>query len=180
MLSLQVILALVPLIWNSDFSEAPNPPSTHDFHYSRIILDWNPSTGTWQGVLRVFTDDLESALMASQPGSDPLRLGDEKENSQAEGWIQSYFDQHWNIAAMAVKSTSWNYIGKEVEFDLTYIYVESSPMDSPTGLSIQCSHFTELFDDQVNEVSVQAYEQSMRNWLTSEVQSIEFTFTPAP
>ena len=55
----------------------------HDFHYSRLGLQWNAETSTWQGILRVFTDDLEAALSYERSEDITWRLGDEKEHPQA-------------------------------------------------------------------------------------------------
>ena len=35
----------------------------HDFHFSRTDMRWNPSSQTVQTTVRVFTDDLELALL---------------------------------------------------------------------------------------------------------------------
>ena len=62
----------------------------HDFHYSRFGLQWNAETGTWQGILRVFTDDLEAALGHGQSEPVMWRLGDEREHPQADDAIAAY------------------------------------------------------------------------------------------
>ena len=61
----------------------------HDFHYSRFGLQWNAETSTWQGILRVFTDDLEAALNYDTPEAVAWRLGDEKEHPQADAAIEA-------------------------------------------------------------------------------------------
>ena len=153
---------------------------THDFHYSRLSLEWNEESSTWQGILRVFTDDLERALSVALNEEINWRLGDKRESPLADHSIQAYVTANWKGrgAANETPPWEWTYVGKEVDYDLTYVYVESQALPRIFPLELETSGFFELFDDQVNEVTLTVHKSSRREWLSSEsdrviIESIE-------
>lgn len=140
----------------------------HDFHYSRFGLEWNASTGTWQGILRVFTDDLEAALTLDA-GSDTIwRLGDEREHESANQAIASYASSRWSMIDSHGSKLSWQFIGKEVDYDITFIYLESPPVELHAVQAVESFGFCEMFEDQVNEITLKSGDESLRIWLTQE------------
>lgn len=145
-----------------------NVESGHDFHYSRFGLEWNAQTGTWQGILRVFTDDLEAALSLDAGNETPWRLGDEREHAAANAAIAAYASSRWSLIDSSGSKLSWQFIGKEVDYDITFIYLESAPVKVDAVHSVQSLGFFEMFEDQVNEVTLNFGDQSLRIWLTQE------------
>jgi len=153
-----------------------NGSSFHDFHFSRLALEWNSETQTWQGILRVFTDDLENSLSVAEGAERNWRLGDRRESADADSAIANYVLAHWT-ANQESDSTSdsafhWTFVGKEIDFDLTYIYLESPAFRAPLPLSIGSDGFFELFDDQVNEITLKLNGSSRREWLSTESSSV--------
>ncbi len=153
---------------------------THDFHYSRMELKWSESSHTWQVVTRVFTDDLEQALQSAHAIETSLNLGDDQEHIAGEDWISGYLHEHCIGSLIATENSAiqWNYIGKEVEFDLTYLYFESQPLGPHDQLNLTVSLFFELFEDQVNEVTFQVGDATLREWLTFEAPKTMFQWQP--
>ncbi len=147
---------------------------THDFHYSRLALEWNENTSTWQGILRIFTDDLERALSATGNQEITWRLGDQLENSAAELAIKHYVTQHWGgqLLSDGEQEMAWTYIGKEVDFDLTFIYIETQTMKAPLPLKLHSNGLFELFEDQVNEITLKLNGSSHRELLSNESASV--------
>lgn len=109
-----------------------------------------------------------------------LNLGDQLEHLEAETWISSYFQTHCigSIPTPEINSLYWNYIGKEVDFDLTYLYFESQPLLPHDQIDLSVTLFFELFDDQVNEITFEAQESEMREWLTFEAPKTTFQWHP--
>tara|TARA_B110000285_G_C15129665_1_gene622680 strand:+ start:159 stop:692 length:534 start_codon:yes stop_codon:yes gene_type:complete len=177
MLVLQVFL--ISLVSYGLGSDVPTK-KTHDFHYSRMELNWNASTSTWQVVARAFTDDLEHALQADNSTNLTLNLGDQLEHDSCDAWIAAYITKHCisSTVTSSNEAVAWNYIGKDVEFDLTYLYFESQPLARHDQLELATSFFFDLFDDQVNEVTFQAGEISLREWLTFEAPKTKFQWEP--
>lgn len=154
-------------------SEAPAP---HDFHYSRFALEWNATTNTWQGILRVFTDDLENVLSRVTDSETAWRLGDAREAEDANDQIAAYACSRWTLLGASGEPMTWSFIGKEVDFDITYIYLESPPTTIQAVQHIESHGFSELFADQVNEISLTHAGHSLRLWLNEEdpVKPIDF------
>lgn len=147
----------------------------HDFHYSRLEMIWNPDQDTWQGILRVFTDDLEKALTEHSKLNTPWRLGDSKEQPHVDDEIDKLLRDYliWFTDTSSTPN-NWRFIGKEVDFDLTYLFIESVPVESSSVLKISNQLFFLEFHDQVNEVTVSHHDQSFRDWITKEDPVVAF------
>lgn len=164
----------------------------HDFHYSRIELKWNESTSTWQATTRVFTDDIEAAIQLENSNAsdisaksrntiqETLNFGDSLEHAQVDPWIATYLDGHClGFSGMSSElPIKWDFIGKEVDFDLTYLYFESQPLPPHEYMTLTATLFFELFEDQVNEVTFQAADSELREWLTPEAPRTTFQWRP--
>lgn len=125
----------------------------HDFHYSRSDWQWNGKTQTFEVTIRVFTDDWEAALTeeAGTGLTEPIRLGDVREHPNVPEWARTHLANHIQLNASG-KPVAMRYLGMEVEYDITYIYLESAPVAWPQPLDISASLFFGLFADQTNEV----------------------------
>lgn len=135
-------------------------------------MRWSPETQTVQTTIRVFTDDLELALRNHHRLDEGMKiwLGDVQEWPSADtailGWVSDLLTLDVNN-----KILSWQWVGKEVELDVTYLYVESQPTQS-THWQVTNRLFFQEFEDQVNEVYLrsrdslgQAMERrEMLNW----------------
>ena len=152
-----------------------------DLHSTTFIsADWR-----WNGILKpkhgrafcvFFTDDLENSLSVAEGAERNWRLGDRRESADADSAIANYVLAHWT-ANQESDSTSdsafhWTFVGKEIDFDLTYIYLESPAFRAPLPLSIGSDGFFELFDDQVNEITLKLNGSSRREWLSTESSSV--------
>lgn len=164
----RIALILVALFLGLHPTAATNAAGNHDFHYSRFALEWNASTETWQGILRVFTDDLENVLNQVADTDTAWRLGDEREAAEADEHIAAYTSSHWSMLDENGERLKWTFVGKEVDFDITYIYLESAPVRVEAVRKVESHGFAELFDDQVNEISIAHSGHSLRLWLNEE------------
>lgn len=133
----------------------------HDFHYSRTDLRWNPTTETWQLELRVFSDDLEAVLRLRTADDTPFRMGDAGERKDLDGLVAE-----WLFGACKLRANDeeihLNYLGKEVDYDITYLYLESPPFRAPETLTLQWTLLFDLFEDQINEVALDALGMDLR------------------
>ena len=135
-------------------------------------MRWSPETQTVQTTIRVFTDDLELALRNHHRLDEGMKiwLGDVQEWPSADtailGWVSDLLTLDVNDEALL-----WQWVGKEVELDVTYLYVESNPTRSSHWQVTNRLFFRE-FEDQVNEVYLQSRDslgqamerREMLNW----------------
>ena len=126
----------------------------HEFHFSRTDARWNPESQTVQTTIRVFTDDLELALRNHHNLTKEVKiwLGDDGEWPRADSalheWVQSHLDFRVGNQRLA-----WHWVGKEIELDVSFLYLESQPLNDRTSTwSAQNSMLFNEFEDQVNEV----------------------------
>ena len=153
--------------------------ASHDFHFSRTDLVCSRE-GTWQVTIRVFTDDLERemALYQESMGEEalsPLWLGDEREHPKAEKWAGDVVEDAWTLEVND-REVPCTYLGMEVDYDVTYLYLESAPTEFAHVIRISNALFFDQFDDQVNEVHVEFNATEKRELLTREMPN--WTYTP--
>lgn len=146
----------------------------HDFHFSRTDMRWNPQTQTVQTTLRVFTDDLELALRNHHDLGEEVKiwLGDDEEWPSADEAIAAWLDPNLTLQ-LGDSTLVWTWVGKEIELDVSYLYLESPPV-SGRGATWRVTNrlFFHEFADQVNEVYLQgidttgraAEKREMLNW----------------
>lgn len=121
--------------------------SDHKFYVSTTIIELNAVTGTLEITVKLFTDDLEQALQINS--TEPIRLGDEREHPKADEWTKEYVEKHFSVRFNS-RDANWSYIGKEVEFDLTYVYFEIAPIPEFNVLDIKNELLFDQFEEQVN------------------------------
>jgi len=122
----------------------------HDFHTSIARIDFNAKEKTLEVSIRVFTDDLESALSKDNGGQKFVVVNNDKNDA----FVEKYIRKHFAFISSKKQKKSFAYIGKEQEADATWIYVEV-PMNEPfVGFSLQNDILHELFDDQINLVNI--------------------------
>ena len=160
----------------------------HDFHFSRTDVHWNRETQTLQATARVFTDDLELAIRHhAELGEDhPIWLGDDQEWNGADSAIATWLDRSLILHVDdALVELTW--VGKEVELDVSYLYLESRPL-ALTGAESWRAKNTMLFaefDDQVNEVHLHALdtlgqEKEKREMLTRDMPAFLWDINLVP
>ena len=123
---------------------------SHKFYVSLVQVEFNTETKALEITMKIFTDDLEYAISGSQLS---YGLGAENEPSEADSILYTYIKNNFSIAVNGQPYTP-NYIGKEVEMDVTWIYTEILEIESVSSVEVSNLMLTELFDDQVNLVNV--------------------------
>ncbi|MGB1075959.1 MAG: DUF6702 family protein [Flavobacteriales bacterium] len=139
----------------------------HDFHYSRTDIAWNAVERTFQMEIRVFTDDLEDALSRLSADPNPFRLGDPRERTDVPDLLQKWIDDNCILLANEL-GVSKLYLGKEVDYDISYLFVETQPLSTPDILNLKWTLFFDLFADQVNEITFNMNGSSQRILFTTE------------
>lgn len=121
--------------------------SRHDFHTSLTEARVNQTNKSLEITVRVFSDDLELAIQKFSK-QESLKITD----PQSDALIQSYFRKH--LAFVKEKDVVFGqYLGKEVETDVTWIYIEIPKADRLKGFNLLNTIFLEVFDDQTNVVN---------------------------
>ena len=122
----------------------------HEFYVSLCKIDHNPETNALEITMKIFTDDLEYGITGSK---DFYGLGTEKEPVEADSLIWSYIIKNFMVSING-EPGSYLYIGKEVELDVTWIYLEIEKISGFDKIEITNRMLTELYRDQVNLINV--------------------------
>jgi hypothetical protein len=121
----------------------------HDFHTSLAEVEYNARSRNFEVAIRVFSDDLEKALRVANP-DQKIRVDGTKASDPA---VSAYMKKHFSISD-SKRSGEINFIGTEMEGDVTWIYFEITGLDPKSNLSLQNLVLFESFDDQKNIVNV--------------------------
>ncbi|UBM57699.1 hypothetical protein LAG90_12840 [Marinilongibacter aquaticus] len=120
----------------------------HDFHTSLTEIRMNAQTGSLEVTIRVFSDDFQRALENAYP-EEEIDLNNAGLESLVERYIKKKF------AFVKEKEVIFGkYLGKEVESDVSWLYIELKSPERLKGYSLLNTLFLELFDDQNNIVNI--------------------------
>ncbi|MDX2283289.1 MAG: DUF6702 family protein [Bacteroidia bacterium] len=122
----------------------------HPFYVSVAEINHNPQAGSLEITVKVFTDDLERALEA-RSGGKRLFLGERQEAPETLPLLGAYLSEVFRIASDG-QPRPWNWVGKETELEVTWIYLEIPDVGAPRHLQVENRLLTEYIDTQKNIV----------------------------
>ncbi len=128
----------------------------HPFYVSICQIDHNPDSSSLEITFKFFTDDLETVLEAKS--EKKLRLGTENESENADRDISAYIQQKFKIEVNG-ELLDFSFLGKEVEFESTWCYMEVSGVKGVKEIRITNAVFIEQFESQTNLVHIKIGEQ---------------------
>ena len=123
----------------------------HDFHTSITRIDYNEESKVLEITLRVFTDDMSSGLDGFT--GQNLNFGTPMESPNVNEKLPEYLNTRFKIQVDG-KPVKYKYLGKELEDDATWIYLESEKTKPSKSIQVTNSVLTELFDDQGNIIHI--------------------------
>lgn len=122
----------------------------HAFHTSLTEIQYNAKEKSLEISIRMFTDDLETALTKANNGQKVM-VGGKNDNSDAI--LNKYVQQHFAILVSQKQKRAMTVLGKETEGDATWVYVEIPNAQDFKGNILYNNIMQELFDDQTNLVN---------------------------
>jgi len=125
--------------------------NAHDFHVSTTYGEFKGDQ--LQVTAKVFTDDLEAALEQGQ--DTKIALGTQREAKAAPKLLEQYFRRHFKLRSTKNDWEEFTFIGYEVEYDITYVYLQYNFEKWPLAVTVQNTLLLELFDDQTNLVNLE-------------------------
>jgi hypothetical protein len=131
--------------------------SVHDFFVSILTIRHTPATQTLDLTWRITAHDIEHAL----ENVAPLKLGSEREHPKADSILNAYFHQH--LVLMQDKQLTWTWIGKELDGETLYCYLQVDSITSPKDLLVQNTLLQDLFYEQQNLVHVEGEKLPTRS-----------------
>ena len=106
---------------------------SHPLHLSISELFYNSVEQSLEVSVRLFTDDLE--LNLETQGVPPLKIGSPWEHKETDRYLEKYLQQHFSIKLNG-SPVSLNFLGKEVENDVTWVYLEALELPAPQRVQV--------------------------------------------
>ena len=125
--------------------------AAHPFYVTLCQIDHNPETRGLEITFRFFTDDLEQALDAD--AGTRLFLGTPRELDRTDTALFDYLNARVQVDLDGTRATL-RFVGKEVEPDLTWCYVDVVDVDAPSHVEVTNRILLERFEAQTNIVHV--------------------------
>lgn len=122
----------------------------HDFFISILTIRHKPETRTLDLTWRITAHDIEHAL----ENVVALNLGATNEYPKADSVLNAYFHDHLSMSTNGAP-LGWNWIGKELDGETLYCYLEVSDVDNFTDLTLSNSLLQDLFYEQQNLVHLE-------------------------
>ncbi|MBL7962215.1 MAG: hypothetical protein JNM31_00090 [Flavobacteriales bacterium] len=129
----------------------------HDFFVSILTIRHVPATQTLDLTWRITAHDIEHAL----ENVAPLKLGSDKEHPKADSILNAYFLRH--LVLFQEKQLTWKWIGKELDGETLYCYLQVDGIASPKDLVVQNTLLQDLFLEQQNLVHVEGEKMPTRS-----------------
>jgi len=123
----------------------------HPFYVSLFQVDFNQETKALQISVKIFANDLLVGL--EKEGEKEINLGEANENPETDKFIYQYLQAHLSFKANGM-SANYSFIGKEIEKDVVWSYLEIDNINSLKNIDVQCDLLVDEFDGQSNIIQV--------------------------
>ena len=120
---------------------------SYPFHATITSFDCEKDSKTIEVTIKIFTNDFEKVLRADK--KDDLIIDSKNSLYNVDGLMFIYIKQNLVVTIDGNrKELSW--VGKEIENDITWCYLEIINVDDLSKVSIENKLFLSSFDDQLN------------------------------
>jgi hypothetical protein len=126
------------------------PLVPHDFFISVLTMQHKAEQRTLDLTWQITAHDLEHALS----NVAELKLNSALEHPQADSLINAYFEDHLHLS-LGNRSLDWNWIGREMEGENLFCYLQVENVGSVNGLAVSNTLLQDVFQDQDNIVHVE-------------------------
>ena len=130
----------------------------HDFFISVLTIRHNAEQQTLDLTWQITAHDLEHALS----NVEELKLNSAKEHPKADSLINAHFVEHL-VLFQEDKQLGWKWIGKELDGETLYCYLQVENIRTPTGLMVSCTLLQDVFAEQQNLVHVEGEKMPTRS-----------------
>lgn len=129
----------------------------HDFFVSILTIRHKPETQTLDLTWRMTAHDIEHVL----ENVAELKLGSAHEHPEADSLLNAYFKQH--LVLMQENQLTWKWIGKELDGETLYCYLQVEGIASPNDLMVSNTLLQDVFAEQQNLVHVEGEKLPTRS-----------------
>lgn len=124
----------------------------HKYYISNTKMVLNEQTGSFEITMKIFTDDFEKTLNKGLDEKFVLTSG--TIDHEVSYLIETYAREHFKIS-VDDRPITWQFIGAEIENDLSYVYFEFLQMTDFKELKIENSMLFDEFEQQSNIIDIE-------------------------
>lgn len=139
--------------------------TTHKYYISLIKVEFKPENESVQITMRIFIDDLQKVINETNNISIELAVKDEAQNTN--NLIRQYVKDHFKIEINS-KNNAYQYLGKEYESDIVYLYLELKNIKKIKSIEISDTMLMEHFPEQKNIVKLNINNTKKTFFLTAD------------
>lgn len=125
----------------------PCPANAHVFYVSIARVKWNEDVARLDVSVRIFTDDLEEAIVAE--GGPRLRLWTDQAHADRDRHVAQYLTSRLAFRVNGV-DRQLTYAGMEDALDATACLVQITGVDRVETIEVENRILIEMFDTQAN------------------------------
>jgi len=123
----------------------------HKYYISLTRIDYIHESKSVQITMNLFLDDFDVALNKTF-GKD-FNLSSKVELENSNDYIEDYLENHFEII-VDNKIQKINYLGKEYEGDIVYLYIEIENVKTISTVEVKNNILIEFFPDQQNLIKL--------------------------
>ncbi len=142
----------------------------HDFFVSILTIRHNSTEQSLDLTWQMTAHDVEHALASIAE----LKLGSERECPKADSLLNAYFNERLHLF-QEDKEVRGKWIGKELEGENLFCYLQVEGVSSANDLSVSNSLMQDVFAEQDNIVHLEADGRTLTQHFT--LGSSSFTFS---
>jgi len=145
----------------------------HKFHLSNTKIVFNKEEKSLQITMRCFVDDIEDTI--DDENGVILELGNDRELKNSDVYLKKYLLDNFKIS-IDNENKSIHYLGKEVEKDIIFFYLEIDSIQQIKSLKIENKVLLNVFDDQQNVIRLEINNQKKTTVLKKDNYYVEYQF----
>ncbi len=145
----------------------------HPFYLGVTHFKLNTKTNTLETSVKLFTNDFEASLKKLNGKTVDLINGSNKE--EINKLINKYLQTHLIIKVNG-KNAAFDYIGFEIEKDVTWIYIEYKKVKSLKTLDIENTLLYDSFDKQTNIIRIETAAGEQNSKISCPEKTAKFSF----
>jgi hypothetical protein len=142
----------------------------HEYHASVTNMQYDAKERVFEISIRVFTDDLEKTLTKENGGQ--RIIFDKKNEKDNDQLLEKYVRKHFSVTTPQKQRKVYEYVGHETEADAQWLYLELPYPEPFRTATVQQSFLTDMFDDQVNLVTI-SYGNQKKTTLFRKNQTVQ-------
>ncbi len=145
----------------------------HPFYLSVTELKYNHKQMVMEGSVKLFTNDLETALQ--KLSGKKVDLINSKNTAEIAGLLSDYILKRL-IIKVEGKIVKYKYLGYEREQEATWIYFESQKCNKPKQIILENSLLYDFIKEQMNIVHTEVDGQKRSLKVTNPEKVLKFDF----